>query len=353
MNLGIFKTYNDLAINTYHVDPKIFVALVLISVPFYWYGWLMIVRSIFKSKSKEGNNGRIIIERFFNNREFKIGLIINRLAWFLPYVYIIFWGQNLPMWFWLMLSIWIIFFICLFTLKIRRIIITPDGGRKQYRYLWKIYAYFYDGLLIFKPYQSLIELILEKADLKKGESVVDLGCGTGNIEKMTQVGGVDFYGLDFSDEMLKRAERKCPDYKFINYNLTDYNIPLESNFADKVISNNVIYNIKDIEKFCKDVNRIMKPGGILILSTSIKSGLKPIAIEHFKLSKPIDLLKSVIFLPKFLIILILNIFIDRSGDFYFYSEERLQKVLRESGFNIREKIYCYGDVNLLITAEAL
>jgi SAM-dependent methyltransferase len=57
------------------------------------------------------------------------------------------------------------------------------------------------------------------ADLQKGETVVDLGSGTGidvflSAKKVTDIGKV--IGIDMTDEMLERARRNAKEHGFIN-----------------------------------------------------------------------------------------------------------------------------------------
>ncbi|OIP24441.1 hypothetical protein AUK11_03325 [bacterium CG2_30_37_16] len=122
MNINIIKTYNDLAINTYHVNPKVFIFLMVASVPFYYLGWILIGKEIvqFKKKyyiEKKGKISDIILEK-----KFSFALLINRIAWVAPYIYVIFFGRNIPIWFWFIFFGWIIFGAYLFSLRLKKMI---------------------------------------------------------------------------------------------------------------------------------------------------------------------------------------------------------------------------------------
>ena len=51
-------------------------------------------------------------------------------------------------------------------------------------------------------------------DMDKAESVLDIGCGTGNMISVGQLHPKSYYGIDISSEMLKSATEKYPDYTF-------------------------------------------------------------------------------------------------------------------------------------------
>ena len=96
--------------------------------------------------------------------------------------------------------------------------------------------------------------------------VVDLGCGNGNfsIKVKEKVGCGGIWGVDISDESLKKAENKGVIFKKADLNDA---LPLESKFFDVVVSNQVIEHVYYPVKFMKEVRRIMKPHGYALIST--------------------------------------------------------------------------------------
>lgn len=122
MSFDIFKIYHDLAVNTYHVDPKIFIVLMILSVPFYYWGFYKIGKEALKFKELKNKNKKLELKDLFSDKGFSFGLTINRLAWVLPYAYVIFWGENIPLWFWVVFFGWIIFSGYLFYIKIKKMV---------------------------------------------------------------------------------------------------------------------------------------------------------------------------------------------------------------------------------------
>ncbi len=111
------------------------------------------------------------------------------------------------------------------------------------------------------------------ADLQGGETVVDLGSGAGidvflSAKKVTLDGRV--IGIDMTDEMLERARRNAKDGGYTNVDFRkgdiEETIPLDENSADVVISNCVINLTTDKVKAFKEIHRILKNGGRMVIS---------------------------------------------------------------------------------------
>ncbi len=105
------------------------------------------------------------------------------------------------------------------------------------------------------------------AELKQGETVLDLGSGAGIdvLLSAKRVGPTGFaYGLDMTDEMLQlarehQAEAGATNVEFRKGVIED--IPLEDGAVDVVISNCVINLSTDKPAVFSEIQRVLKSGG--------------------------------------------------------------------------------------------
>ncbi len=110
------------------------------------------------------------------------------------------------------------------------------------------------------------------ADLKQGETVLDLGSGAGIdvLLSAKRVGPGGFaYGIDMTDEMLALARKHQDEAGATNVEFrkgTIENIPLEDAVVDVVISNCVINLSADKQAVLSEMYRVLKHGGRIGIS---------------------------------------------------------------------------------------
>lgn len=98
-----------------------------------------------------------------------------------------------------------------------------------------------------------------KANLKKGDSVLDIGCGDGSYSEWMPE--FKWTGIDINEEKAKYNGTRLVG----NVEETPYNLPSDS--FNAVICSEVLEHLWSPEKVNQEAHRVLKKGGIYIIST--------------------------------------------------------------------------------------
>jgi SAM-dependent methyltransferase len=121
----------------------------------------------------------------------------------------------------------------------------------------------------------------EFAKIKTGDTVLDLGSGAGNdcfvARAITGETG-KVIGLDFSDEMLKKAKENVSKLKYTNVEFHKGDIedmPIESDSVNVVVSNCVLNLVPDKKKAFSEIYRVLKDKAHFSVSDVVLLGNLP------------------------------------------------------------------------------
>jgi ubiquinone biosynthesis O-methyltransferase len=123
---------------------------------------------------------------------------------------------------------------------------------------------------------------LDNTNLYKNSKILDVGCGAGMMAKEIANRGYEISGIDYSYNMVKKAKDICK----VNTNFSIHflqgdveSLPFKDSVFDAVLCLGVITYLKSEQKALREISRILKPGGTMILSI----------LNKFSLAKCLDM----------------------------------------------------------------
>lgn len=219
---------------------------------------------------------------------------------------------------------------------------------------WGYYAAIYDSLQVFLPYQHLTRGVAESLHLEPSSRVLDAGCGTGNVTLHLVNLGYEVVALDSSQPMLARASRKCHT-KMVCADLNQP-LPFPENTFSGVTCSNALYSVEQPEETLKELHRVLKPGGQIVLSNPLSSfNMGQVMSCHWKGANWHENLAFLVALPRILILIFFNLLLLHTGvkrQLHFASPDQLDSWLQKSGFECLESRPCYAGQGVLAVARA-
>ncbi|MGI9610600.1 MAG: class I SAM-dependent methyltransferase, partial [Acidimicrobiia bacterium] len=219
-------------------------------------------------------------------------------------------------------------------------------------------------------YSGLLELHAKRLPLSLGSTIADLGAGTGPFSRYLVESGVSGVTIDEVDFVLKALRARDDSTRTSNLALrqvvADFDgggIPLKSESYDGVCACLVVSYLREPVEFLVEINRILKPGGILSIS-----GLRPDADVSKLFVEGMDELRSGVILDRFGVEAenrlqhdaseFLNeaarvLDFEEQGLFTFWDDETFSRNLRAAGFRVLELSRAFGDPPQALVASAV
>jgi ubiquinone/menaquinone biosynthesis C-methylase UbiE len=147
---------------------------------------------------------------------------------------------------------------------------SPDERLQQEFNRWAAAG---DGEKMERHHLDIAEKTMRLMDLRPGERILDLGCGSGwasrLLARMVSEGPQGFgqvVGVDIADEMVRQARAASKDFENVMFVVgSAAQIPWEENFFDKVLSIESFYYYPDQDRALAELFRVMAPRGRLFI----------------------------------------------------------------------------------------
>jgi len=112
-------------------------------------------------------------------------------------------------------------------------------------------------------------------DRVKEKTVLDVGCGAGFLVRQYARNGARIFGIDFTDISVKRSSLSLKVYQLPGHIMqaNAEELPFKDSSFDYVTSWGVLHHLPSTENGLKEVLRVLKPGGLAIISLYYRNAL--------------------------------------------------------------------------------
>jgi ubiquinone/menaquinone biosynthesis C-methylase UbiE len=234
------------------------------------------------------------------------------------------------------------------------------GSERLTKVLWWVYGYMYDGLLNFYPYRNLVSNVISRMELRDGDKLLEVGCGTGNVmQAALEQADITVYGVDSSKSMIRQALKKLRrnivrgEAYFIYADAVRYMRSLPTASFDVISMVNFLYAVPDRLEVWRECLRLIKTDGRIVVTTSTEGGSKPIIQEHLRNASWLQLVSL-----RLIGVVIIDYFISelaKAGPFAFPKQEVLLDEVRQVGGVPSQIARVYGGsdegVNIVFSVE--
>jgi SAM-dependent methyltransferase len=148
---------------------------------------------------------------------------------------------------------------------------------------------------IDRIHEKVLELLLAEPGWKNWTHYLDIGAGRGSlITRIKAKLNVETSACDYTDELMK-----LPGQKVDIANLNTMPLPYADATFDVVTATEVIEHLEDFRRVVREIHRVLKPGGVCILSTpnilNLNSRLRFLWFGFWNLFGPLPVKHSALY----------------------------------------------------------
>jgi ubiquinone/menaquinone biosynthesis C-methylase UbiE len=129
--------------------------------------------------------------------------------------------------------------------------------------------------------EAVREKALAVAGVQRGKVAADLGTGTGFITEGLIREGLQVIAVDESEAMLETMRKKFSSIERIDYRVGEAeNLPISSGDVDYAFANMYLHHVAAPPKAIKEMARVLKPEGKLVLTDLDEHHFEFLRLEH-------------------------------------------------------------------------
>jgi trans-aconitate methyltransferase len=175
--------------------------------------------------------------------------------------------------------------------------------------LWDSAEYALHGRFVADLAESLVELLHPR----RGERILDLGCGDGYLTQRVAESGAQVLGVDNSPEMISAAKARGLDVHQLNAETMGF-----ENEFDAVFSNAALHWMRDQNAVLRNVHRALKPGGRFVAECGGHGNIASIRVALLAVLTPRKVAP------------------ERIESNYFFSNAEYRSMLERNGFHVEQ-----------------
>jgi ubiquinone/menaquinone biosynthesis methyltransferase len=152
-------------------------------------------------------------------------------------------------------------------MTLRSAIATPDGKRRYVRRLFATIADRYDfitGFLSYGQDRKWKRRLIQLADLRPSDRLLDLACGTGDLLFAAVPPARSGVGLDVTHRMLQLARQRRNDTRTPLVTADMLALPFADRRFTVVTTGYGLRNVPDLDQALREIYRVLAPGGRLL-----------------------------------------------------------------------------------------
>jgi SAM-dependent methyltransferase len=146
----------------------------------------------------------------------------------------------------------------------------PDAVAVQEHQTWQQSAEIYvDFVAPMTATSGQIPILKEIGEITQQDSILELGCGTGDVAVQLSELANRVVGIDFAENMIEIATKRFPQ---IEFKVADAEkVPFADGEFDVVVSNYTAHHFARPQTVFEEARRVLKPGGRLAVINPIQS----------------------------------------------------------------------------------
>ncbi|HIP63541.1 MAG TPA: methyltransferase domain-containing protein [Archaeoglobus profundus] len=139
------------------------------------------------------------------------------------------------------------------------------NDKRRARIFYKYFSKIYDLVNPIFYSEEMRKTVVDMANIKQGDLVLEVGCGTGftTYEIVRRVGEENVVAVDITPEQMEKAIKRFPNVKFVRGDAEE--LPFKDNVFDAAISAGSIEYWPHPQLGIQEMARVTKPGGRVVI----------------------------------------------------------------------------------------